>query len=114
MLEIYKGESDLSRRAVTYYLKELSFREFVYFEKGYKLPVITLENLLKNHKEVAREVKQQLQQYPIKEFKNYLKYGNYPYFLENKESYIQKLIQTVNLIIETDLNAIENIAYKDV
>lgn len=112
MLEIYKGESDLSRRVVTYYLKELSFREFVYFEKGYQLPIITLENLLKNHKEIAREVKQQLQA-PIKEFKNYLKYGSYPYFLENKDSYEQKLIQTVNLIIETDLNTVENIAYED-
>jgi hypothetical protein len=33
MLEIYKGESDLSRRAVSSFLKELSFREFIYFEK---------------------------------------------------------------------------------
>ena len=33
MLEIYKEESDLSRRAVSYFLKELSFREFIYFEK---------------------------------------------------------------------------------
>jgi uncharacterized protein len=29
MLEIYKAESDLSRRAVSYNLKELSFREFI-------------------------------------------------------------------------------------
>lgn len=113
MLEIYKGESDLSRRAVTYFLKELSFREFVYFEKGYQLPIITLEDLLKNHKEIAREVKQQLQQYPIKEFKNYLKYGSYPYFLDNIDSYEQKLVRAVNLIIETDLNSVENITYED-
>lgn len=113
MLEIYKGESDLSRRAVPYYLKELSFREFVYFEKGYELPIITLEDLLKNHKEIAREVKLKLQHYPLKHFKNYLDYGSYPYFLENKDSYVQKLIQTINLIIETDLNAIENITYED-
>src|SRR5690625_2652411 len=33
MLEIYKSESDLSRRAVTYNLKELSFREILLFEK---------------------------------------------------------------------------------
>jgi predicted AAA+ superfamily ATPase len=35
MLEIYKEESDLSRRAVSYFLKELSSREFTYFEKNY-------------------------------------------------------------------------------
>jgi len=112
MLEIYKGESDLSRRVVTYHLKELSFREFVFFEKGIKLPKVSLEELLKNHKEIAREVKNELE-IPIKEFKNYLNYGAYPYFMENKESYIQKLSQTINLILEVDLNAIENITYED-
>jgi predicted AAA+ superfamily ATPase len=112
MLEIYKGESDLSRRAVTYYLKELSFREFIYFEKGIELQKVTLEKLLNNHKEIAREIKKQLP-IPIKEFKNYLKFGSYPYFLENKENYEQKLIKTINLIIETDINAVENITYED-
>lgn len=112
MLEIHKGESDLSRRVVTYYLKELSFREFIYFEKGIELPKFELNDILKNHKEIARTIKELLQT-PIKEFKNYLNYGAYPYFLENKESYDQKLIQTINQIIETDLNAVENITYED-
>lgn len=112
MLEIYKGESDLSRRAVTYHLKELSFREFVLFEKGIKLPQINLSELLKNHAKIARKIKSVLPA-PIRDFKNYMRYGAYPYFLENKESYIQKLNQTINLILEVDLNAIENITYAD-
>ena len=112
MLEIYRGESDLSRRAVTYHLKELSFREFVLFEKGKKLPQVSLEDLLKNHKEIARTVKGHLPT-PIKEFKNYINYGTYPYFMENKESYIQKLTQTINLILEVDLSATENMTYED-
>jgi len=34
VLDIYKGESDLSRRAISYHLKELSFREYlIFFEK---------------------------------------------------------------------------------
>ena len=49
----------------------------------------------------------------LTDFKNYLKYGAYPYFLENRESYIHKLNQTINLILEVDLNAIENITYAD-
>lgn len=112
MLEIYKGESDLSRRAVSYFLKELSFREFLYFDKKMTLPTYTLEEILKNHKEIAREIVTVLPT-PIKEFKNYLEYGNYPYFLENKESYLFKLTQTVQLILELDLSAIENISYDD-
>lgn len=112
MLEIYKGESDLSRRVVPYYLKELSFREFLHFKIGINLPVLNLEDILKNHKNYATEISAKLNT-PLKYFKEYLEYGNYPYFLEDIESYHIKLIQTINLIIESDLNAVENITYED-
>ncbi len=112
MLEIYKGESDLSRRAVSYFLKELSFREFIYFEKQVQLPTYSLNEILENHQKIAREISSVLPS-PIKEFKNYLAYGNYPYFIENKESYLMKLTQTIQLILELDLSAIENISYDD-
>lgn len=112
MLEIYKGESDLSRRAVTYHLKELSFREFLFFDIGLDLPILELQDLLNNHKDIAREQTAAIGK-PIREFENYLKYGAYPYFLENKDSYLQKLIQTINIILETDLNVVENMPYED-
>ncbi|MGC1206152.1 MAG: AAA family ATPase [Flavobacteriaceae bacterium] len=113
MLEIYKGESDLSRRAVTYHLKELSFREFIQFENQHdNIPKIELSDLLKNHKEVARGLKPYVEN-PIKHFDNYLKYGAYPYYLENKNSYAIKLSQTINLILEVDLNAVENMPYEN-
>lgn len=112
MLEIYKGESDLSRRVVTYHLKEMSFREYLLFETGNDIPKISLEDLLKNHKDIAQSIKK-LVPSPIKEFEDYLKYGAYPYYLENKNSYIIKLRQTINLILETDLMAIENMTYED-
>lgn len=112
MLEIYKGESDLSRRVVPYFLKELSFREFIEFKYQKKLPNFELEDILNNHKNIAREVLKEIE-FPIKLFKKYLEFGNYPYFLENEETYIIKLTQTIHLILETDLGAIENISYDD-
>lgn len=113
MLEIYKGESDLSRRAVIYNLKELSFREFIQFENNLNdIPKIELEDLLKNHKQIAKDLKPYVQN-PIKHFDNYLKYGAYPFYLENKNSYSIKLNQTINLILEVDFNAVENITYND-
>ncbi len=110
ILEIHKGESDLSRRAVIYALKELSFREFILFKKQNKLPKIKLEELLSNHKEIAKQVLNNTSS-PVKEFKDYLEHGAYPYFLENQKSYFQKLHQTINLILEIDLNAVENLTY---
>ncbi len=112
ILEIYKGESDLSRRAVSYHLKELSFREFLYFEKNIPLAKVALSELLKNHKEIARNIKQKIGPV-IKYFNEYLSYGAYPYYIENKGSYLQKLNQTITLILEVDLNAVENITYQD-
>jgi predicted AAA+ superfamily ATPase len=112
ILEIFKGESDLSRRAVSYHLKELSFREFLYFETNIDIPKIKLEELLGNHKAIAREITGKIA-YIIKYFNEYLKYGAYPYYLENKESYLQKLNQTIALILEIDLNVVENITYQD-
>ncbi len=112
ILEIFKGESDLSRRAVSYHLKELSFREYLFFETNRNIPKISLEELLTNHKEIAKKTKGEIA-HVIKYFKEYLKHGAYPYYLENKESYIQKLNQTISLILEIDLNAVENITYQD-
>ncbi|WP_179021363.1 ATP-binding protein [Winogradskyella forsetii] len=113
ILEIYKGESDLSRRAVSYNLKELSFREFLHFETNRDIPKISLDDLLTNHKEIARNIVNHEVESIIKHFKNYLKHGSYPYYIENKESYLQKLNQTIALILEIDLNAVENITYQD-
>jgi predicted AAA+ superfamily ATPase len=112
MLEVYKGESDLSRRVVTYFLKELSFREFLKFKYNYTIPKYDLEDILQNHKKIARQISKEID-VPIKEFKQYLAFGNYPYFLENEETYLIKLTQTINLILENDLNAVENITFDD-
>lgn len=112
ILEIYKGESDLSRRVVTYHLKELSFREFLLFDRGLELPKLQLSELLNNHKDIARLATAAIGK-PIRDFESYLKYGAYPYFLEGESSYLQKLLQTIDLILEVDLNVVENMAYED-
>jgi predicted AAA+ superfamily ATPase len=113
MLELYKGESDLSRRVITYHLKEFSLREYIYFTTGRNTRSISFKDILENHKAVARELMIELQVPPLKYFKEYLSCGAYPYYLEDRETYKQRLIQTITLIIETDMNAVENITYND-
>ena len=109
MLEIYKSESDLSRRAVTYDLKELSFREFIEFETGKKFPSCSFLDIINNHNTIASDVLKKIKPLPL--FEKYLKIGAYPYYKENEESYIQKLQNTINLIIEIDINAVEDLQY---
>lgn len=112
MLEIYKSESDLSRRAVSYELKELSFREFIEFETGHQLHVQTLSRLLKDHNTIAQEILTKIKPLPL--FDKYLKVGAYPYDKENEVLFNQKLLNTINLIIEIDINAVERINYETI
>ena len=110
ILDIYKGESDLSRRAVTYSLSEMSFREYLLFKEKIDLPVISLEDILENHMEMCVNLTQQFT--PFKYFSEYLRIGNYPYYENNVEEYYQKIRNTVNLILEVDMQATENLDYQ--
>lgn len=110
MLEIYKSESDLSRRAVTYYLKELSFREFVLFETKKAFRTYSLVNILEDHNRIANQIMAEIKPLPL--FEKYLRIGVYPYYQENESLYIQKLQNTINLIIEIDINAVEDLQYE--
>lgn len=112
LLEIYKSESDLSRRAISYHLKELSFREFIEFETGYKFPAYSLKDILKNHNAIAKKILDKIKPLPF--FDKYLRIGVYPYYKENEALFHQKLLNTISLIIETDINAVENINYETI
>jgi predicted AAA+ superfamily ATPase len=109
MLEIYKSESDLSRRAVTYNLKELSFREFILFETNKTFPATSFAEILENHNEIASKILAEIKPLPL--FEKYLKIGAYPYYKENESAYLQKLQNTISLIIEIDINAVEDLQY---
>jgi hypothetical protein len=110
ILDINKGESDLSRRAVTYNLAELSFREYLLLYEKIELPVFTLEEILKNHKSISLQLIEKFT--PFKYFSKYLKVGNYPFFESDEEEYYQKLMNTVNLILEVDLQTTENLDFQ--
>jgi predicted AAA+ superfamily ATPase len=112
MLEIHKGDADLSRRAVVYELLGLSFREYLELEHGIVLSSFTLSDILKNHVAISSDIAKELK--PIAAFRNYLKYGYYPYFKENKNTYHQRLASTINLVIEADLPAVERVDYSTV
>lgn len=112
ILEIYKAESDLSRRAVSYTLPEMSLREFIELDTGIKFPSYTLTDVLSSHVEYSSTIMREVKPIPI--FKKYNIYGAYPYFKQGKEEYEQKLINTINLIIEVDILAVNNIDFQQI
>lgn len=101
-LDIYRGESDLSRRVMTYELPGLSFREYLKIKKGLDLPVFSLDEIQKNHSSISSEVAQSF--HPLPEFHIYLKTGNLPIFNETNLSIIPIFLQQIiNTVIESDL-----------
>jgi hypothetical protein len=59
MLEVSKGQADLSRRSVVYQLEGLSFQEYLQFEKKLKLSPIDLETILDRHYEISADLSEQ-------------------------------------------------------
>lgn len=112
ILNIYKGNADLSRRAINYELFGLSFREFLEFEGVKKTPPISLNDLLKKHVSIATEIIKGIKILPL--FRQYLQFGYFPYFKEDLQTYHLRLLNTVNAVLETDLPAVEQIEYVSV
>ena len=109
ILDIYKAEADLSRRAISYSLEELSLREYIEFNSGKKLPSFSFQEIITDHVNIAETLLNDIK--PILEFNNYLKHGCYPFFKEGKGVYRDKVLHAINLIIEVDLIGIKGFDY---
>ncbi len=107
ILQISKQNADLSRRTIIYHLENLSFREYLFLSGILDYDKVELEDILSGHIPIAQEISTHIK--PLKLFKEYLKYGAYPFILEDKDTYHQKIIQIINLILETDLPYINKI-----
>jgi len=112
ILQITNQNADLSRRTIIYYLENLSFREYLFLQDIATFKSYSLEELLSNHSRISSEISKQIK--PIKFFKEYLEFGAYPFILEDKESYHQRIIQIINLILESDLPHIARIEMQQI
>jgi predicted AAA+ superfamily ATPase len=95
VLDLKKGSSDLSRRAVLYNLQGLSFREYLMLFHQIEVPVFNLNEIL-NH-----QVKVPQMTHPLPLFADYLKSGYYPFALE--PDFDLKLLQVVHQTLESDI-----------
>jgi len=107
-LEIHKGSHDLSRRAIVYTMVGMSFREFLELHYAYEFESFGLEKIIKNHQDIADAVVERLAKNEhriLVLFRDYLKFGYYPYYLSmpNELHFFQTLKQNINVSIESDL-----------
>jgi predicted AAA+ superfamily ATPase len=111
-IELEHAKADLSRRAVMYRMNGLSYREFLEVKLGIELPSYSLEELLENHLEIGYKIKKELN--PLEHWKEYLQYGFYPFYFQEKSTYRIKLKETINTVIETDIPSIFSIKYESI
>lgn len=95
VLDLNRGTSDLSRRAVVYHLHGLSFREYLVLYQGLDIPVFSLDDIVAGKPEDI-EIPT-----PLRHFEDYLKRGYYPFAQDR--GFDAKLRQIINLTLESDI-----------
>ena len=95
VLDIEKGEADLSRRAPTYEMQGLSFREYLAIEHGIKMEPLKLEDILSHRYEIPGI------KHPLPFFETYLRRGYYPFGSDS--AFEVELEQVITRTLEVDI-----------
>lgn len=108
-LDLYRGESDLSRRLISQHLHGLSFREFISLHHDINIDPLSFSSIRENHFQLTQEIIQKLESPVLVLFKEYLKWGYFPFSKEvSNESFHPRLFQIINTVLESDLSFIQD------
>lgn len=110
-LEIHKGSHDLTRRAAIYKIYGLSFREYLELHLSTPFPRYPIEEIISSHESICHETIPLIESKGgrvLSLFKEYLKYGYYPYSIDikNHNIYFMTLEQNFHSAIEVDLASV--------
>jgi len=95
ILDINRGQADLSRRALMYRMQGLSFREYLMIFHNVDVPVYSLEDILDHRVDIPGI------EHPLPLFRKYLAVGYYPFSLET--GFAQRINQVVQQTIDVDI-----------
>jgi len=95
VLDIRKGASDLSRRAVMYRMQGLSFREYLMLFHKIRAETYSLDEILQHRVDIPDVHR------PLPFFADYLKKGYYPFALDG--DFEIRLGQIINQTLENDI-----------
>lgn len=107
-IDLVQSKVDLSRRVSLYPLQGFSFREYLEFYLGLKLPVLSLNDILNHHLTICLDLNIP---HLLKHFKEYLKCGYYPFF-KNFSHDLEKFQAIENTALKTiyeDISAFHSI-----
>ncbi len=96
IIDNFRIEVDLSRRALPFKLEGLSFREYLNMSHNANLSPISLEDILQGNVVWPREIGR-----PLPLFDEYLRRGYYPFY--NSNHYLQRFDSVVLQTLEVDI-----------
>ena len=76
------------------------------------MPVLTLGEILENHRRIAAEITSGIK--VLLHFGNYLRSGFYPFYKESHSQYRERLLETVNKVLESDYPAVEDVSQETI
>ncbi len=106
VMRLIEGNSDIGHIVRMYNLRGYSFREYLNIETGSNLPSYTLDEILRNHEEIAARICTKVK--PMWFFKEYLEHGYYPYAV-GAWNYSESTLKIMNMMIEVDVLLINKI-----
>ena len=109
LLVMDNAKVDMSRRQTPYTLYGLSFREYLELEDIYHGEAISLDHILSSHVKEAMRIASKIRVAPL--FEAYLEHGYYPFYLESLEDFPTRLRETVTVVIDSDLPAVERVTF---
>ena len=109
VMQLNEENPDLNGITKVYYLRGLSFREFLNLQSGNQFRAYTLDEILNNHQAIAQSILEKV--HPMSHFQDYLHHGFYPLYLE-KRNFSENLLKTMNMMIEVDILLIKQIEQK--
>lgn len=110
VLRIAEGNPDLQGIAKIYHLEGLSFREFLNYQTKNNFRYYSFEEIISNHVKIAQKIVSQVR--PLAYFDDYLRYGYFPYFIDDPNFYVNQLLKHINLALEIDIPYINQIELK--
>jgi len=108
----YEKISDISDNFGIYELTGLSLREYIMFTTDINLPSYSFLNIIENHVEISQTIT--LETDPLAYFPAYLRNGYYPFFMEDRIKFFEKLSEVVEEFIVSDLIFTKGLDYKNI
>lgn len=106
VMRLIEGNTDIGHIVKMYNLRGYSFREYLNSRTGCRLRAFTLDDILKNHEEIATRICTRVK--PLDYFQEYLEHGYYPYAV-GQWNYSESVLKIMNMMLEVDVLLVNKI-----